>query len=198
MPVHDEYARKVLDVFVGSTFRITGRGVTAQTLLALGNASGSGFYLGVRRLFVSMDSTAALTAVAPLLRLYRSDAQPGGGTALTLYTLLPSTRTLSTYNSGLVALQDTASDGGVRTTISGSPVLGNPLWGQFGTRQHTAVGQNLGTPIDMLPDLWPHGQVYPIAPADNLYLRVDASVSTSNPATTHYVVSVELEVYTIQ
>lgn len=170
-----------------ATFRTPGNAQVAQHLFTLENGvAAGGIDLEVLKLEIFVDSTVALAAVSPVLRLSRPDVIPTGGTTLTKKLR----DTLKTSNSLVVARGATGSDGGALSAPVCNPEAA-AICASFMSRIHTAVGQIIPDPIDLLP--WDSLVLHP---GQSLLLRIDSAVGTSNPATNHYLVYCAWREYT--
>jgi hypothetical protein len=174
-----------------SSFRTLGNAATTQTLFTLENGAGSGVIVGVRRLAVYMDTTAALTAVVPSLRSHRTTNMPSAGTTLTKVAW-DTAQTASA--SQVVARGATASDGGTATAITAT--LGGVVWEAMSQRLHTAVGQVLTDSMPVLPDLAANEPLL-VRPGEAIAVAVLASAASSNPATNHYIVNAMFEEFVL-
>lgn len=168
--------------FSASTFRQVGNAGTTQNLLTIENIDATKL-VWIRRITVQMDTTAALTAVSPLIKTSRTTGVPTGGTTLSKGLF----DTTAASNANTIVRGSTASDGGANSgpTATASTVV----WEQFGTRLHTAVGQVLTPDMSCLPVLVDL-QDFVLRQNEALMVHIVAAIGTSNPATNHYVVNV--------
>lgn len=178
-----------------ATFRTLGDGTNFQALLSIRNNSivgSSTVIIGVRRISVTVDTTAALLTVAPIFRW----AQKGGSLNGTLLGKANSSSGLLPNSNAVVEVRGaTASDGGVATAIGGT--FGNTNHRQgFADRMATAAGHKNSRPIILIdyPD-------YPtmIAPGFGTYtVTVESAAAADNAATNSYLVDITWEEYKLQ
>jgi hypothetical protein len=168
--------------FSASTFRQVGNAGTTQNLLTIENIDATKL-VWIRRITVQMDTTAALTAVSPLIKTSRTAAVPTGGTTLAK-GLFDST---AASNSNTIVRGSTASDGGANSGPTAT--AGTVVWEQFGTRLHTAVGQVLAPDMSCLPILVEQ-ENFVLRQNEALMVHLVAAAGASNPATNHYVINV--------
>jgi hypothetical protein len=194
--VHEQYfipaQERVVSAHVTiNSFRTLGNAATAQTLLTLENQSGSSVLLGVRRLIVQMDSTAALTAVGVTFRASRvSGSAPTNGTTLSKQVFDTTESSASTT----VARGATASDGGAATAITAT--AGTMIWQGQGQRLHTLAGIVLTDIVPVLPSLV-ESDPFVIRAGESIMVQVIAAAGTSNPTSNHYLLSCMLEEFTL-
>jgi hypothetical protein len=181
--------------FLGTvtTFRTIGNAAVLQDLLAIKNGKDSDRSLKILALILSVETTAALTAVMPNIVTYRTkveDQQPGGGTSIDKVGLFPSMGVGGSLD--IVALGATDADGAVLTPITQVGGIGDRVWQSFGRRMHTLVGEVQGITHNLLP---PICEKYPLVinPAQALFVRLSAAAAASNPATNHYIVQAVIE-----
>lgn len=157
-------------------FRTVGNAATTQNLLTVGLPATSAWTCVIERVYLTMDATAVLIAVAPSAVLARTTAVPSAGTVLTPAPDDPN----MPVPTALEIRGATASDGGAATAITAtsSTVIAR----QSMHRLHTAVGQVIGTVIELLPLRRP----IVLVPGAGLLLSISAAAGTSNPATNHY------------
>jgi len=161
-----------------ATFRTLGNAATVQHLFTLENGALSGIDLEVTNLQVFVDHTAVLVAVSPVIRVSRPDVIPTGGTTLT--KKLRDTGQAS--NALVVARGATSSDGGALSAPACNAEAA-ALCASFMSRLHTAVGQVIPYPVDLLP--W--GSLV-LHAGQSILVRIDSAIGTSNPVTNHYTV----------
>ena len=173
-----------------SSFRVLGDAAGSQTLLALLNQSTTR-RLVVPRCHLWVDDTAAVTAAAGNIRVGRQVAAVlGGGTALA--KALKDSRLSS--DPLVTVLCAMSSDASGSTPITGvvafSPAVGT-LWGQVGlSKLQTAAGQRLVREQEVLSPVSP-----PVVNPGEALVVTFAGGAASNPATTQYCVTLDVEEY---
>ena len=165
-----------MNTYSTASFRTLGNAATAQNLFTILN-TGTSRTVRIKKVEFSMDATVVLTAVSPLVYLCRI-AAASGGTALNKVSLGQEQSSPKVEARGA-----TASGGGAATAITATP--GVTLWQAFCMRLHTAVGQVLGTPSQLIPD----DNGVELAPGQGILVHIVAAAAGSNPATNHYSVS---------
>jgi hypothetical protein len=173
-----------------SSPRTLGSGGSPQNLFSIENAAGSTVLVGVRRLTVQMDSTAALIAVATQFKTSRPTAAlPTGGTALAKGAF----DTDLTSSGSVVARGATASDGGAATAITATAgVIG---WHQFAMRLHTIAGQVVMDDEPLIPGLCETDPIV-LRAGQALLVQIVQATPANNKATDHYVVNCAWEEFT--
>ena len=184
--------RSVAFCGAAASWRTLGNAASGQDIFTIENQAGSAVIVGVSRLVVEMDSTVVLTAVAPQFKTYRATALPSGGTVLTKNAI----DTAMTSSASVVLRGATASDGGAATAITVSPPATNPLWHQYLSRLHTAVGQVLCDEYSMLPSDIADVDWVSVRAGEALGIEI-VGTAASNAATNHYVVKCAWFEYTI-
>jgi hypothetical protein len=169
-------------------FRTLGNAATPQNLFSIecGAAAGN-LIVAVKRLAVEMDTTAALTGVAPEFLVTRPAVLPTAGTPMTK----SGQDTALTSNANVVVRSAMGGDGVTPTAITAS-VGPARLWHQFQTRQNAVTSNYLfGPELNLLPTL---------VEGDPLILRANQGLlvqiigtAASNAATNHYVCKVAWE-----
>lgn len=161
-----------------ATFRMPGNATSRQTLFVLQN-TGTNRVVRVRRVVLQADTTGALLAIMPLLKLCRI-ASYTGGQALTKVAW-----DVTASHADIQARGRNTSDGGGQTDIVATP--GETLWQQYATRLATAVGQIIGDDQNIAPMVI---ETDPIVLRQNqgLLVYLEAAAGTSNPNTMHYFV----------
>lgn len=166
-----------------ASWRTLGNAASPQNLFTIENAAGSNVIVGVSRLTVEMDATAALLAVAPSFKTFRPTALPSGGTTLTK----SSVDTGLTTSASVVCRGATASDGGTATAITATAPAQNPMWHQFQMRMATQVGMMATDDFSMLPNDIADVDWITLRAGEALLLQV-VGTAASNAATNHYIV----------
>ncbi len=174
-----------------SSFRTLGNTASPQNLFSIENGAGSEVLVGLRRLTVQMDSTAALIAVASQFKPSRPTSLPTGGTVLGKAPLID---TALTSSASVVVRGATASDGGVATAISAT--AGVTGWHQFAMRMHTLVGQVLMEDQSLIPALCENDPVI-LRAGEALLVQAVQATPANNKATDHYVVNAAFEEFTL-
>ena len=172
-----------------SSFRTLGNATTPQNLFSIENAAGSTVLVGVRRLTIQMDATAALIAVASQFKTSRPTSLPTGGTALTKLTF----DTTLTTSASVVARGATASDAGAATVITAT--AGAVGWHQFAQRLHTAAGQVILEDESLIPGLCETDPIV-LRAGQALLVQIVQATAANNAATNHHVVNCSWEEYT--
>lgn len=183
--------------FIGmaATFRSVGRAATAQNYFSIENAAGSAVLVCVRSVEIHTDFTVALAVVDGLLSLSRPAALPTNGTTLAKASVGTGEDTAQS-SSGSVVIRGDASADGTNSASALTATPGSLAWRHFVGRVHTAVGQVLDTPKEMIPYAIRDNGV--ILRANESLLVSGAFVNaTDNPATNHYTTSVCWEEYTL-
>jgi hypothetical protein len=129
----------VRNTFAVSTFRTTGLASNPHILFTIENPLASGVRLGLLRMTVQGDSTAALATPVPVRSAKCLNIS--GGTILSPTGMVAARRAGGT--SPVAAVKGaTASDGGAATAIT--VVFRETIWGQFHDRQHElTIGNKL-------------------------------------------------------
>jgi hypothetical protein len=165
-----------------ATFRTPGNAATTQILATVEMPANTTRLARVVGLEFGQDATAVLTSVAGVVRLSRTTAMPTGGTVL---PLVPADKGLL---PGVAVVRGaTASDGGAATPITVS-LDTSAASSALLMRLHTAVGQVLRQPADLLPTAG-----FVLRAGEAAAIHIVAPGGTSNPATNHYLVRVTLE-----
>jgi hypothetical protein len=173
-----------------ASFRTLGNAATPQNIFSIENAGGSAVILGVSRLTVEMDATAALLTVASEFKTSRPTALPTGGTALTKVAI----DTALTSSASVVARGATASDGGAATAITAT--AGSTMWHQYLLRQQTLVAQYEPTDYSLLPTDIADVDWVIVRAGEALLVQV-VGTAGSNAATNHYVIKCAFFEYTV-
>jgi hypothetical protein len=171
-------------IYGSSTFRIIGTAATGQNLFTIEN--GSQKLVVIRELTIQSDQTAALTAVAALVKTTRLAAFPTGGTVLVKVPF----NTGDPSESTVILRGANASDGGVASAITATPA--DTIYQQYILRNHTAAGQVMMAPQPLLPKLnFKSGEILDLTLNYNqsLLVHILAAAAGSNPATNFYVVN---------
>lgn len=184
--------RLVHNTVMVSTFRTQGAAALTQNLLTIENGVGSGRLVGLRRISVQLDTTAALAAVAPTIEFRRTTALPTGGTVLQ-ETQWDTTAT----NSGLIVARGaTASHGGALTPITATGTTGSAGWSQFTMRQATVAGQVVMDDQSVIPQLASDTPII-LREGQAIVVQAIAAATTSNPATNFWIVNAVFDGYTV-
>jgi hypothetical protein len=170
-------------------FRTLGNAATPQNLFSIENGASSTVLVAIKRLAVEMDTTTALTTVAPEFLVTRPTALPTGGTAMTK----GGQDTALTSNANVVIRAAMQTDGVTATAITATAGTAR-LWHQFQTRQNAVTSNYLfGPELNLLPTL---------VEGDPLILRANQGLlvqiigtAASNAAGNHYVCKVAWEEY---
>lgn len=179
---------------MASTFRTVGSVATTQWLWQMQNAAGSAVLVAVRSVICTMDATAALATPNPVFGLTRSTGTRAGGTAMTKVSAGTGPDAADT-SSASVTVQGAASADGTNTLITGLTV-GGWMSRRVGNRLHTAVGQVLAPPLELVPlPLQKDGII--LRASEQLAVVLSAAATTDNPVTNHYTVSVVWDEYTL-
>jgi hypothetical protein len=173
--------------YMTTSFRTLGTAATPQNIFTIENPAGSAVLVAVRRLSIQMDTTVALATVVPSFKTSRTTGLPTGGTTLA------ATKFDTTHaNAVAIARGGNASDGGVATAITATPVAGAAGWTQMQTRLHTAVGQVITPDLALIPML---------SESDPIILRAGEALVvqgiTASAATSHFVVNLLHEEFTL-
>jgi hypothetical protein len=115
-------------------FRTLGNAATPQNLFSIENGASSTVLVAIKRLAVEMDTTTALTTVAPEFLVTRPTALPTGGTAMTK----GGQDTALTSNANVVIRAAMQTDGVTATAITATAGTAR-LWHQFQTRQNAVT-----------------------------------------------------------
>ena len=164
------------------TFRTLGlAGTGGQKLFALHNATGSTKVVTINQLTVDLYQTVvkAVTVAPPLIRVHRFTAVPTGGTALAKV----SKDTALATNASITAWGDTASDGGLSTTLAVTIPASNMLAQVTAARLITAAGYEMFDRVDLLE----RADVV-LRPLEGIVVFLDYTLATQNPATDMWVV----------
>jgi hypothetical protein len=172
-----------------STFRTLGNAATPQNLFTIENAVGSTVLIGVRRLTIQMEATAALAAVASQFKTSRPTAMPTGGTVLTKLTF----DTTLTSSASAVARAATASDGGAATVITAA--AGATGWHQFAQRMHTLAGQVILEDESLIPGLCETDPIV-LRAGQALLVQLVQATAANNAATNNHVINCSWEEFT--
>lgn len=178
--------RVISGVGMASSFRILGNAAALHNLFSIENSAGSTVLVSVKKISIELDATAVLVTNMPLVKLSRPTALPTGGTVLSK-GLTDSTKATS---SSVIVRGANASDGGAATAITAT--AGTTLRADYIMRLHTAVGQVLSPPHDLIID----GSPIILRANEALLVVVDGLVTTGNPATNHWQVDILWEEYT--
>jgi hypothetical protein len=184
-PVTTDF-RVISGVGMASSFRILGNAAALHNVFSIENSVGSAVLVSVKKISIELDATAVLTANMPLVKLSRPTALPTGGTALSK-GVTDSTKSTS---ASVIVRGANASDGGAATAITAT--AGTMLRADYIMRLHTAVGQVLSPPHDLITD----GSPIILRANEALLIVVDGLVTTGNPATNHWQVDIVWEEYT--
>lgn len=173
-----------------STFRTVGNAASPQNLFAISNGVASPVLVGIRRLSIQMDATAASTAVASVIKTSRPAALPTVGTVMTKGSF-----DTSLTSDALVLLRGaTASDGGAATAITGT--AGTTFWQQLVMRLHTAVGQVLMDDESLIPGL-SENDPFVLRADQSLLVQITNATPANNLATNHHILNVAWDEYTL-
>jgi len=183
VPVKDRIVSAQMNA---TTFRTLGAAALLHNIFSIENQAGSTVLVAVRRIAVLLDATAVLAAVAPSIKVSRITALPTGGTVL---GKVPAD-TNQTPNASVVVRGATASDGGAATAITAT--AGTAFWSQLTMRMHTLVGQIVMDDNAAIPALSADDPII-LRAGEALLVQVVAAVTTSNPATNHWIVNSVLE-----
>jgi hypothetical protein len=160
------------------TFRTPGNATSQQNLFALLN-TGTAVVVRVRRLIAQIDSTGALIALMPMIKLCRITAY-GGGQAITKVNW-----EATASNAQVQARGRNTSDGGAQTDITAT--LGETIWQQYGSRNASAAGESICEDQNIAPLAIDTDPIV-LRANEGILVYVEAMASTSNPTTTHYMV----------
>jgi hypothetical protein len=182
--------------YYACTWRTLGDGTTQQKIMSIqnGNVATSTVIVGVRRVTVTIDQTAAALTVAPFFRLTENGGSLNG-TILTKQRQAPGITPIS--NVAVEARGATASDGGIATALSADlGGLFNFYRQSFISRQATVAGFLGGTQRIELQSLdAPPLMILPTrAPFD---VQLYANVAGDNPVTNFYLAEIEWEEYSL-
>jgi hypothetical protein len=166
-----------------ATFRTPGNVTTRQTLFALYNA-GSARIVRVRRVVLQSDTTGAMVALMPIVKLCRIASYSGGEQL----TKVPWTATAS--HADVEVRGRNTSDGGSQTDIVAT--IGDTLWQQFSSRFHAPgggglAGQVIGDDQNMAPMAILSDPIV-LRSGQGLLVYVEAPAGTTNPNSRHYFV----------
>jgi hypothetical protein len=175
-----------------ASWRTVGSAGSPHVLFSIENQAGSAVIVGVSKLTIEMDSTAALATVAADIETYRPTSIASAGTVLTKTAI----DTALTSNASVVLRGATASHGGAATAITAAAPSTSPMWHQFAYRMHTAVGVTDASDYNMLPSDIADVDWVPIRAGESLAVRV-VGTATNNPATNFYVVKCAFFEYTV-
>lgn len=173
-----------------ASFRAPGRAAVAQNLFAIFNASAS-VLVGVRRLSVQMDATAALATVAKAIKSSRITTVPTNGTSIAKGVF----DSALTSDAGVTLFGDASADGTSSATTLTS-TAGTFAWAQLVMRLHTAVGQVLMDDESLIPQLCEDDPVI-LRQNQGILVSIVAASTATNPATDFHVVNCMWEEFTL-
>lgn len=167
-----------MSMMSAATFRTPGNATTQQNLFALYN-NGANRIVRVRRVVLQVDTTGAIVALMPLVKLCRI-ASYSGGQALTKVAW-----TATASHADVLARGRNTSDGGSQTNIVATP--GDLVWQQYATRLASTAGQVLGEDQNVAP-LAILSDPIVLRQGQGILVYIEAPAGTSNPNTMHYFV----------
>lgn len=173
------------NIYSSSTFRTIGAAATTQNLFTIENTHASRLVV-IKELTIQSDQTAALTAVAGLIKVTRLAAVPSGGTSLVKVPFDTGTPSMAE----VVLRGACSSDGG----SLGAPTAtaADTIYQQFMLRNHTVAGQVMLAPQNLLPRLFNKaGENLELLLRYNqaILVHILAAAAGSNPNTNHYVIN---------
>ena len=191
----DQYVIPVENKIVSYRGRVTsfmtpGRAAIVQRVMAIHNATGSTVLVDVNRIKVDILQTAvkAVTVITPVIRIRRFTAIPTNGTVL---TKVPVDTTLSS-DASVTAWGDASADNtGSGTTLT--VTVGDVLSQTQGPRVFTAVGYE---PVDTAPFFIGEPDIVLRALEGVVVSLEAATVTTGNPATDRWTMSIDWTEYT--
>lgn len=191
----DQYVIPVENKIVSYRGRVTsfmtpGRAAIVQRVMAIHNATASTVLVDVNRIKVDSLHTAvkAVTVITPVIRIRRFTALPTNGTVL---TKVPVDTSLSS-NASVTAWGDASADNtGSATTLT--VTVGEALSQTQGPRVLTAVGYE---PVDAAPFFIGEPDIVLRALEGVVVSLEAATVTTGNPATDRWTVSIDWTEYT--
>lgn len=170
------------------TFIIPGRALAAHNLAAIHNATGSTVAVDVKFVAVDLYQTVikAVTVPPPAVRISRFTALPTGGTAGTKGAI-DSGGTAT--NASVTLWQDASAD---RTSSASALTItpGATLTQEFAPRMITAAGYEVGDRMEFLS-----AGAITCRPLEGVVISLAGIVTTSEPATDMFIVSMAWEEY---
>lgn len=185
--------RQVSYCGAAATFRMVGNAATSQNLFRIINGSGTAVIVGVRKLNVEMDSTAAQTAVAVDFKVSRSTGTLAGGTTMTKV----AQDTALTSDANVVLTGGASADGTNSASAITGVTAGSTLWHQFGSRQQTAAGYQSPDDYNLIPAELADSEGITLRSGEQLLVQLVTGATTQNPNTNHYVVKCAWDEYTV-
>lgn len=147
-----------------------GNDKTTQNLFVASNGANSRHNMRIKRVIIQLDSTGALTAVMPEVRIARVTGAVSGGVSIPKFpwdTTQTSDSEISFYQA----------------VSYGNPVTASPattIWQKFDARQHTQIGQFISNDLPLLPTII-SDDPYILRPGQSLVAYVVGAAVTSNP-----------------
>jgi hypothetical protein len=175
------------------TFVTAGRGLVAQKIMAIHNATASPVTVCVNRITIDMMGTVvkAITVVPPVIRVHRFTAVPTNGTVLTKVPM----DTSMTSDAAVTLWGDSSADNAGAGTPSATTLTitaGSALVQTWTPRWITAVGYE---PFDSTIFFQGEPDVT-LRPLEGLVVFLDQALVTSgNPATDRWVATIDWEEY---
>jgi hypothetical protein len=195
-----EPKRQVVNKIAITTPRTLGSGsgtsAHTQNIFSIENQLAGIALLAIRRMTIQLDQDGAvLTAVAPMIKIYRlsSPNLPGGGTELTGSKVRFDTFADATDDT-TVARAATASDAGAATPITASSI-GSPAWSQLVWRRHSNYGQLRMEDEAVIPVLSNKDPMF-LRPGEALLVQISAVQGDHNPVGNNWIVNCMLEEFT--
>lgn len=180
---------------MAATFRRAGDATALQWLWQMQNAAGSPVLVSVRSVVVMMDVTALNVTLNPIFSLTRPTGTRAGGTVLAQPSVGIGTDAAQTSHANVTTVGANASDGGAATAITGL-TAGSFMARRAGNRLHSAVGQMLTPPLELIPRaLQPEGII--LRAGEQLAVHVTTNAAADNLATNWYMVNVLWDEYTL-
>jgi hypothetical protein len=177
-----------------ATYVTPGRGVAAQKVFAIHNASASPVVVSVDRLTIDLLTTVAkaATVLSPIIRVSRLTNLPTGGTSLFKVPM----DTALTSNAAVTVWGDSSADNAGAGTSSATTLTlsaGIAIAQKYTPRLLTAVGYE---PIDTAPFF--HGEPdITLRALEGVCVHLDmATVTTGNPATDKWLVTCDWTEFT--
>jgi hypothetical protein len=174
-----------------STFKTPGRAAVQQKAAAIHNATGSPVLVAVKKIKIDMLSTVAkaVTVVPPVIRICRFTALPTNGTAMTKVPV----DTALTSSASVTVWGDASADGtGSATTLT--ITQGAVLSSVYAPRMITAAGYEM---MDREVFFEADSEII-LRALEGVVVFLDAAViTTGNPATDQWIISMEWDEFVL-
>ena len=174
--------RRVTGLYTVCSPRTIGLASAPQNLFVIQNPAASLYWVAIRSLNISTDSTAALATISPLIRVSRGTTVSGG----TSWTANIAKYQTSFPSPQATCLADTNADDAALTTIVAT--AGVTIWQQEVDRIQATnqVGQIVHTNYNLIPDVGTDLRQIILVPGENLLIQV---VVTAAAATTVFLIN---------